>query len=50
MMAKKDLLEMEVKDKSMKQRDPSHTKQSLKRERTSLLKAIFLKLKKEDVI
>jgi len=50
MMTKKDLLKLEVKDKLMKQSDPSHKKQFLKRERSSLLKAIFKKLKREDVI
>jgi hypothetical protein len=50
MMTKKDLLKLEVKDKLMKQSDPSHKKQFPKRERSSLLKAIFKKLKREDVI
>lgn len=49
-MAKKDVLKTEVKNKLMKQTDPSDTKQFPKRERTSLLRAIFLKLKKEDVV
>lgn len=47
---KKDLLKTEVKNKLMKQTDPSSTKQFLRGERNSLLKAIFKKLKREDVI
>jgi len=50
MMMKKDLLEKEVKNKLMKQTDPSVPKIFLKRERISFLQAIFLKLKKENVI
>jgi hypothetical protein len=50
MMMRKNLQKMESKDKLMKQPDPSEKKIPLKRERHSLLKAIFLKIKREDVI
>jgi hypothetical protein len=50
MMLKKDLLKTEAKDQLMKHPDSSERKIPLKRERHSLLKAIFLKLKREDVV
>jgi len=49
-MKKSFLLETANKEKLMKQTDLSKEKVPLKRERQSLLKAIFLKIKREDVI
>jgi len=50
MMMRKNLQKTKENDKLMRQTDPSEQKTPLKRERQSLLKAIFLKLKREDVI
>lgn len=50
MTAKKKVSKTEVKDKMMKKNNPSHATQPIKKERFSLLKTIFLKLRREDVV
>jgi len=50
MMMRKNLNQTKNRDRLMKQTHSSEGKTPLKRERHSLLKAIFLKLKREDVV
>ncbi len=50
LVMKKTLFESEVENKLMKQTDPSGKKNPRTRERHPLLKAIFSKLKREDVV